>query len=187
MTKNSSASKGEEAKYNLCKPKGPVGSSHIKALSKAVLVVFVCLLVAPVNCVFFLFIYCFSLLFGKDTGGFYSKSSWFWVDSLITWAESTNKVMSSVSAVKRPSENCFTDWKSLEVDHTWPSLVSMVLIRTFLVVVLSTWGLDSIIVSTKEAHGVVLETGHVATASCRIQTYLSGLRKRSLAAGWRFW
>lgn len=52
MTKNNTASKGEEAKYNLCKPKGPAGSSHIKALSKAVLVVFVCLLVAPVNCVF---------------------------------------------------------------------------------------------------------------------------------------
>lgn len=54
MTKNNTASKGEEAKYNLCKPKGPAGSSHIKALSKAVLVVFVCLLVAPVNCVFFI-------------------------------------------------------------------------------------------------------------------------------------
>lgn len=53
MTKNNTASKGEEAKYNLCKPKGPAGSSHIKALSKAVLVVFVCLLVAPVNGGFF--------------------------------------------------------------------------------------------------------------------------------------
>lgn len=45
--------------------------------------------------------------------------------------------MSSASKVKRPSGDYLIDSKSLEVDSTWPSLVSMVLMRTFLVVVVS--------------------------------------------------
>lgn len=50
----------------------------------------------------------------------------------------------------RPSENYFIDLQPLEVNFTWPSLVSMVLMRTFLVVVASKWGLESIIVSKKK-------------------------------------
>lgn len=105
-----------------------------------------CLLIASVGCL------------AKTRKGCYSISSWFWVDSLITWArvQRTEKDDLQGTNYHQKAPQLFS--KSLQVDSTWPSLVSIVLMRTFLVVVVSKWGLDSNIVSSTDKEEFMLST-----------------------------
>lgn len=155
---------------------------------------FVCLLVAPVKCVSS---YCFCWLIGKDKDVITPCRRG---SGLIRWSpeqgfrgQRKDDEQTCLSELKWPSENDSINSEFLQVDSTWPSLVSMVLMRTFLVVEVSMWGLESIIVSKTEKYSVVLITCNVINntinsvkSRCKRWSYLSGLETKSLAVGWRF-
>lgn len=87
--------KAKERKWNtICVNYGPCWIITLKGTFKSCVgwVCFPCL--KPQWIVFFIY-YCCSSLLGIDTEN-HSKSSWFWVDSLITWTRRTNKTMSCV-------------------------------------------------------------------------------------------
>ena len=135
--------------------------------------------------------YCFCWLFGKDK---YIITPCHRGSGLTRWSPEQGRRgqrNGDESELRRPSGNYFIDWKSLEVDSTWPSLVSMVLMRTFLVVV-SIWGLESIIVSKKkkkekkktETVCSIFSAQYIyhipaVKSTCRLWSYLSGLEMRS--------
>lgn len=98
MTKDNTSSRGEEAKYNLCQLTGLL-DHHIKRHFYklfAFCVLLVCLLAcSPSELCFFILLL---LIFRQGQRHcYYSMSSWFWVDSLITWTKmlrAEKKVMS---------------------------------------------------------------------------------------------
>ena len=165
MTKDNTFSRGGGSKIQSVSTNRLTGSSHIKALFKAVCfcVLLACLLacLSPGWIVFLRIAFCRPFGKHKDiiTPCHRGSGSTRWSPGKRTWrAERGGRAPVCVWAQMR--ENCCNDWKSLQVDSTWPSLVSMVLMRTFLVVVVSIWGLESIIVSEKEKMRVVLSTGN---------------------------
>jgi len=156
------------------------GSSHIKALFEAVCGLWICLLARSFSEMSF-FLLLQLIVWQRH---YHSMSSWFWVDSLITWKKTEDVMSRGVSDLKQP----ILKW--LQARSTWPSLVSMVLMRTFFIAVVSMWGLKSIIVSEEE-NNVLCYLANTSIpgvkSTSKQQSYLSGLVRRSLAGGWRFY
>lgn len=102
MTENSAVSKGEEVKHTLCKLRALLHHHTWRHFQKLCWLGLFSWLRTPVNCVFIH--YCCRLLLGVNTEC-HSKSSWFWVDSLITWDQED----------KQENEFSVCSWKGRQI------------------------------------------------------------------------